>query len=44
MRKGFNGLCILSQDALGQDPFSGHPFVFRRRGQCRWCPRHRHLD
>jgi transposase len=33
MRKGFNGLSILAQDALEQDPFSGHLFVFRgRRG------------
>ena len=33
MRKGFNGLSILAQDALDQDPFSGHLFVFRgRRG------------
>lgn len=33
MRKGFNGLAMLAQDALRQDPFSGHLFVFRgRRG------------
>ena len=33
MRKGFNGLSILAQDTLEQDPFSGHLFVFRgRRG------------
>ena len=33
MRKGFNGLSMLAQDALQQDPFSGHLFVFRgRRG------------
>ena len=33
MRKGFNGLSILAKDALEQDPFSGHLFVFRgRRG------------
>ena len=33
MRKGFNDLSIQAQDALQQDPFSGHPFVFRgRRG------------
>ena len=33
MRKGFNGLSILAQDALEHDPFSGHLFVFRgRRG------------
>lgn len=33
MRKGFNGLSVLAQDVLRQDPFSGHIFVFRgRRG------------
>ena len=33
MRKGFNGLSLLAQDALEQDPFCGHLFVFRgRRG------------
>jgi transposase len=33
MRKGFNGLSMLAQAALQQDPFSGHLFVFRgRRG------------
>lgn len=32
MRKGFNGLSILVQDALEQDPFSGHLFVFQGRG------------
>ncbi len=33
MRNGFNGLSMLAQDALQQDPFSGHLFVFRgRRG------------
>ena len=31
MRKGFNGLSVLAQDALKQDPFSGHLFVFRGR-------------
>ena len=25
MRKGFNGLSMLAQDALEQDPFSGRP-------------------
>ena len=29
MRKGFNGLSVLAQDTLKQDPFSGHLFVFR---------------
>lgn len=33
MRKGFNRPSILAQDALKQDPFSGHLFVFRgKRG------------
>jgi transposase len=33
MRKGFDGLAALAQEALKQDPFSGHLFVFRgRRG------------
>lgn len=33
MRKGFDGLAMLAQSALMQDPFSGHVFVFRgRRG------------
>ena len=33
MRKGFDGLSVLAQSALAQDPFSGHVFVFRgRRG------------
>jgi len=33
MRKGFDGLAALAQQALQQDPFSGHLFVFRgRRG------------
>ena len=33
MRKGFDGLAVLAQTALSQDPFSGHVFVFRgRRG------------
>jgi len=33
MRKGFNGLSMLVQKALLEDPFSGHLFVFRgRRG------------
>jgi len=29
MRKGFDGLSVLAQDTLKQDPFSGHLFVFR---------------
>jgi transposase len=33
MRKGFDGLALLVQEALKRDPHSGHLFVFRgRRG------------
>jgi transposase len=33
MRKGFDGLALLVQEALACDPHSGHLFVFRgRRG------------
>ena len=33
MRRGFDGLSRQVQQVLGQDPFSGHLFVFRgRRG------------
>jgi len=33
MRKGFGGLSMLVQQALKEDPFSGHLFIFRgRRG------------
>jgi transposase len=33
MRKGFDGLSVLAQETLAQDPFSGHLFVFRgKRG------------
>jgi transposase len=33
MRKGFDGLSMLAQSVLVQDPFSGHLFVFRgKRG------------
>jgi transposase len=31
MRRGFDGLAALTTAALGQDPFSGHLFVFRNR-------------
>ena len=31
MRKGIDGLSMLVQEALGQDPFSGHLFVFHGR-------------
>jgi transposase len=29
MRKGFDGLAVLVQQHLGQDPFSGQLFAFR---------------
>lgn len=32
MRKGLDGLAMLVQRVLEQDPFSGHLFVFRGRG------------
>ena len=31
MRRGFGALAAIAQDALEQDPFSGHVFVFRGR-------------
>ncbi|HEY1631422.1 MAG TPA: IS66 family insertion sequence element accessory protein TnpB [Rhizomicrobium sp.] len=31
MRKGIDGLAMLVQDVLRQDPFSGHLFLFRGR-------------
>lgn len=31
MRCGFDRLAALAQDVTGQDPFSGHLFVFRNR-------------
>jgi transposase len=31
MRRGFDGLFALARDFLGEDPFSGHLFVFRNR-------------
>ena len=31
MRKGMDGLAVLVQEVLHQDPFSGHLFVFRGR-------------
>jgi transposase len=31
MRKGFDGLAMLAQNLLREDPFSGHLFVFRGR-------------
>lgn len=35
MRKGFDGLFGLVRDQLGQDPLSGHLFLFTNRGQTR---------
>jgi transposase len=40
MRKGFDGLYGLVRDRLGQDPLSGHLFLFSNRGRTRlkvWC-------
>lgn len=35
MRKGLDGLAMLVQETLNQDPFSGHLFAFRgRRRRC----------
>lgn len=31
MRKGLDGLAMLVQDVLAQDPFTGHLFAFRGR-------------
>lgn len=35
MRRGFDGLSIMVEKILKQDPFSGHLFVFRNRRQDR---------
>ncbi len=35
MRKGFNGLYGLVRDQLGQDPLSGHLFLFANRERTR---------
>jgi transposase len=35
MRKGFDGLFGLVRDELGQDPFSGHLFLFSNRSRTR---------
>jgi transposase len=35
VRKGFDGLAMLVQDLLQQNPFSGHLFVFRGRRSAR---------
>jgi predicted RNA-binding Zn ribbon-like protein len=40
MRKGFEGLYGLVRDHLGQDPLSGHLFLFTNRTRTRlkaWC-------
>ena len=38
MRKGFDGLSLIVQEALKRDPHSGHLFVFRgRRGDLNKC-------
>jgi transposase len=36
MRKGFEGLHGLVRDQLGQDPLSGHLFLFTNRTRTRW--------
>lgn len=33
MRKGLDGLAMLVQGVLQQDPFTGHMFVFRGRSR-----------
>ena len=35
MRKGFDGLNGLVRDRLGEDPMSGHLFLFTNRGRSR---------
>ena len=35
MRRGFDGLAAMVGDVLGEDPLSGHLFVFRNRRQDR---------
>ena len=35
MRKGFDGLFGLVRDALGEDPLSGHLFLFANRDRTR---------
>ncbi|HYG87082.1 MAG TPA: IS66 family insertion sequence element accessory protein TnpB [Azospirillum sp.] len=32
MRRGFDGLALLVQQALGKDPFTGHLYIFRGKG------------
>src|SRR5258706_1279125 len=36
MRKGFDGLYGLVRDRLGQDPLSGHLFLFSNRSRTRF--------
>jgi transposase len=31
MRRGFDGLALMTQSIVGEDPLSGHFFVFRNR-------------
>lgn len=35
MRRGFDGLAAMAANVLGEDPLSGHLFVFRNRRQDR---------
>lgn len=35
MRRGFDGLAAMASGVLGEDPLSGHLFVFRNRRQDR---------
>lgn len=35
LRLGFDGLCALTETVLGQDPVSGHLFVFCNRSRTR---------
>ena len=35
MRKGYDGLFALARDAIGQDPLSGHLFLFVSRNRKR---------